>query len=114
MERVDDAALLVGRGRFANDMGGRPSTAHAAVLRSLHAHAEIVSLDATAALSMHEIVTVLIGEDVATWSPSLIVGVKQPMRHYTIAVDRVRYAGEPVAVARHRYAAEDALDRTLG
>ena len=98
MERVEDAALLAGRGRFDNDMGGRPGAAHAAVLRSLHAHAEIVSLDATAAdataaLWMHEIVTVLIGEDVATWSPSLIVGVKQPMRHYTIAVDRVRYAG---------------------
>ena len=35
------------------------------------------------------------------------------MRHYAIAVDRVRYAGEPmaVAVARDRYAAEDALER---
>ena len=113
VERVEDAALLTGRGRFADEVGERPGTAHAAVLRSPHAHAEIVSLDATAALSMPEVVTVLTGEDVAAWSRPFIAGVKQPMRHYALAVDRVRYTGEPVAVvvARDRYGAEDALER---
>ena len=113
MERVEDAALLTGRGRFADDVGERPGTAHAAVLRSPHAHAEIVSLDATAALSMPEVVTVLTGEEVAAWSRPFIAGVEQPMRHYALAVDRVRYTGEPVAVvvARDRYGAEDALER---
>ena len=113
VERVEDAALLAVRGGFADDMGERPGTAHAAVLRSPHAHAEIVSLDATAALSMPEVVTVLTGEDVAAWSSPFIAGVKQPMRHYALAVDRVCCAGEPVAVvvARDRYAAEDPLDR---
>ena len=113
VERVEDAALLTGRGRFADDVGERPGTAHAAVLRSPHAHAEIVSLDATAALSMPEVVTVLTGAEVAAWSPPFIAGVKQPMRHYALAVDRVRYTGEPVAVvvARDRYGAEDALER---
>ena len=99
VERVEDAALLTGHGRFADDMGERPGTAHAAVLRSPYAHAEIVSLDASAALSMPEVVTVLTGEDVAAWSRPFIAGVKQPMRHYALAVDRVRYA------------AEDALER---
>ena len=113
VERVEDAALLTGRGRFADDMGERPGTAHAAVLRSPHAHAELVSLDAAAALSMPEVVAVLTGEDVAAWSRPFIAGVKQPMRHYALAVDRVRYTGEPVAVvvARDRYAAEDALEQ---
>ena len=113
VERVEDAALLTGRGRFADDMGERPGTAHAAVLRSPHAHAEIVSLDAAAALSMPEVVTVLTGAEVAAWSRPFIAGVKQPMRHYALAVDRVRYTGEPVAVvvARDRYGAEDALER---
>ena len=113
VERVEDAALLTGRGRFADDVGERPGTAHAAVLRSPHAHAEIVSLDAAAALSMPEVVTVLTGEEVAAWSRPFIAGVKQPMRHYALAVDRVRYTGEPVAVvvARDRYGAEDALER---
>ena len=111
--RVEDAALLTGRGRFADDVGERPGTAHAAVLRSPHAHAEIVSLDAAAALSMPEVVTVLTGAEVAAWSRPFIAGVKQPMRHYALAVDRVRYTGEPVAVvvARDRYGAEDALER---
>ena len=113
VERVEDAALLTGRGRFADDVGEPPGTAHAGVLRAPHAHAGIVSLDATAALSMPEVVTVLTGEDVAAWSRPFIAGVKQPMRHHALAVDRVRYAGEPVAVvvARDRYAAEDALER---
>jgi 2-furoyl-CoA dehydrogenase large subunit len=41
-----------------------------------------------------------------------VVGVKQPMQHWALATDRVRYAGEPVAVvvAESRYLAEDALD----
>ena len=62
---------------------------------------------------MPEVVTVLTGRDVAKWSRAFLGGVKQPMRHYALAVDRVRYAGEPVAVvvARDRYAAEDALER---
>ena len=113
VERVEDAALLTGRGRFADDVGERPGTAHAAVLRSPHAHAEIVSLDAAAALSMPEVVTVLTGAEVAAWSRPFIAGVKQPMRHYALAVDRVRYTGEPVAVVvvRDRYGAEDALER---
>ena len=113
VERVEDAALLTGRGRFADDMGERPGTAHAAVLRAPCAHADIVAIDASAALEMPEVVAVLTGEDVAAWSRPFISGVKLPMRHYALAVERVRYAGEPVAVvvARDRYVAEDALER---
>ena len=112
VERVEDAALLTGRGRFADDLGERPGTAHAAVLRSPLAHAEILSIDVTAALSMPGVVTILTGEDVAAWSRPFLTTVRQPMRHYALAVDRVRYAGEPVAVvvARDRYVAEDALE----
>ena len=51
------------------------------------------------------------GEDARAWSTPFIVGVRQPMEHWCIATDRVRYAGEPVAivVAEDRYRAEDAL-----
>ena len=45
LERVEDAALLTGRGRFIDDLGVRPGTLHAAILRSPHAHADIVSID---------------------------------------------------------------------
>ena len=111
--RVEDASLLTARGRFADDMGERPGTAHGAVLRSPHVHADIVSVDVSAALAMPEIVAVLTGEDAAAWTRPFIAGVEQPMRHYALAVDRVRYVGEPVSVVigRDRYAAEDALER---
>ena len=113
VERVEDTPLVSGRACFADDRGERPGVAHAAVLRTPHAHAEIVSIDATAAHSMPEVVAVLTGEDVAAWTRPFIAGVKQPTRQYALAVDRVRYVGEPVAVvvARDRYTAEDALDR---
>src|SRR6185437_9571672 len=41
-----------------------------------------------------------------------VVGVKQPLECWALAIDRVRYVGEPVAVvlATDRYLAEDALD----
>ena len=85
VECVEDTALVTGRGRFSDDPGERPGTAHAAVLRSPLAHAAIVSVDAAAALSMPGVVTVLTGEDVAAWSRPFIAGVKQPMRHYASA-----------------------------
>ena len=112
IERHEDAALLTGRGRFADDLGEAPGTLHAAVLRSPHAHADLLSVDATAALAMPGVRAVLTGEDVKRWSQPFVVGVKAAMQHWALAVDRVRYSGEPVAVviAEDRYLAEDALD----
>jgi 2-furoyl-CoA dehydrogenase large subunit len=40
VERVEDAALLTGGGRYIDDLGVKPGTLHAAILRSSHAHAE--------------------------------------------------------------------------
>jgi 2-furoyl-CoA dehydrogenase large subunit len=110
--RVEDDALLSGRGRYGDDIGVRPGTLHAAVLRSPHAHAELLGLDASAALAMPGVRAVLTGEDVQRWSQPFVVGVKQPMEHWALAVDRVRYVGEAVAVviAESRYLAEDGLD----
>ena len=112
MERVEDVSLLTTLSRFADDMWEGPRTTYGAVLRSPHSHAEILSINASAALAMEEVVTVLTGEDSGAWSRPFIAGVRQPMRPRAIAVDRVRYVGEPVAlvVARNRYVAEDALE----
>lgn len=112
LERLEDAALLSGRGRYGDDLGTTRATLAAAVLRSPHAHADLVSVDATKALAMPGVRAVLTGVDVERWSQPFVVGVKQPMKHWALAVDRVRYAGEPVAVvvAEDRYLAEDALD----
>ncbi|MFM2051779.1 MAG: hypothetical protein RL682_2270 [Pseudomonadota bacterium] len=110
--RIEDDALLTGRGRFGDDLGSTPGTLHAAVLRSPHAHAELLSIDASAALKLSGVRAVLTGEDVKRWSQPFVVGVKQAMQHWALAIDRVRYAGEAVAVvvADDRYVAEDALD----
>src|SRR5277367_616160 len=110
--RVEDAALLTGRGRFIDDLGVRPGTLHAAILRSPHAHADIVSIELSAAKRAPGVFTVLDGEDVKALTASLVVGVKAPVECWPIAVGRVRYVGEPVAVvvATDRYLAEDAAD----
>lgn len=112
LERVEDAALLSGRGRYADDLGVKPGTLHAAVLRSPHAHALLKAIDVAQAAAACGVRAVLTGEDVRRWSQPFVVGVKQPMEHWSLAVERVRYVGEPVAVvvAEDRYLAEDALD----
>jgi 2-furoyl-CoA dehydrogenase large subunit len=110
--RVEDAALLTGRGRFIDDLGVRPGTLQAAILRSPHAHADIVSIEMSAANRAPGVVAVLDGEDVKALTASLVVGVKAAVECWPIAVGRVRYVGEPVAivVATDRYLAEDAAD----
>ena len=110
--RVEDEALLRGRGRFADDLGVKPGTLEAAVARSPHAHANLLAVDASAALRMPGVRAVLTGSDIRQWAAPFVVGVKQPMEHWCLAVDRVRYVGEPVAVvvAETRALAEDAAD----
>ncbi|MBU1439912.1 MAG: molybdopterin-dependent oxidoreductase, partial [Gammaproteobacteria bacterium] len=112
MERLEDSALLSGRGAFADDLGVKAGTLHAAVLRSPHAHARLTGIRIDAALALKGVRAVLTGADVQRWAQPFVVGVKQPMQHWALAVDRVRHVGEPVAVvvAEDRYIAEDALD----
>lgn len=112
IERVEDAALLTGCGRYIDDLGVRPGTLHAAILRSPHAHATIRAIDTKPALKAPGVAAVLTGADVAKLSAPLAMGIRAPIQSWPIAVDRVRYVGEPVAVvvAADRYLAEDALE----
>ena len=72
----------------------------------------IEAVQADRARELPGVAAVLTGEDIRALTASLVVGVKAPMECWPIAVERVRYVGEPVAlvVARDRYVAEDALD----
>ena len=112
VERVEDSRLLTGRARFADHYPVRKGTLHAAVLRSPHASAEIVSIDISQAMSLPGVRAVYTGEDIKAISDPFLVIVKQPLNEWALAVDRVRFVGEAVAVvvARDRYIAEDALD----
>ena len=112
VERVEDASLLSGRARFADHYPVRPETLHAAVLRSPYAHADIVSIDTSAALARPGVSAVLTGADIRALSDPFLMVLKLPLDEWALAGDRVRFAGEAVALvlASDRYLAEDALD----
>lgn len=112
VERVEDAALLTGRGRYIDDLGTRPGTLQAAILRSPHAHAEIAGIDIAAAAALPGVVAIVTGADLARHTKPMVAGLKISVENWPMAVERVRYVGEPlaIAVADTRYLAEDALD----
>ena len=112
IERVEDAALLTGRGRYIDDIAEPTGCLHAAVLRSPHPHAVIRAIEANAARAAKGVAAVVTGIDVTRLGAPLLAGVKANIQCWPIAVGKVRYVGEPVAVvvAADRYLAEDALE----
>jgi len=113
VERVEDNRLLTGRARFADHYPVPPGTLYAAVLRSPHASADIVSIDSSMAEAIPGVRAVYTGAEIQAISDPFLVIVKQPLNEWGLAVKRVRFVGEAVAViiARDRYLAEDALDK---
>jgi 2-furoyl-CoA dehydrogenase large subunit len=112
VRRKEDAALLSGKGRYADDVAAPAGTLVAHVLRSSHAHAIIRRIDPARALAAEGVHAVITGEDIRRLSDSFLVAVKEPIPQWSLAVERVRYVGEPVAlvVAADRYLAEDAAE----
>jgi carbon-monoxide dehydrogenase large subunit len=121
VSRVEDAALLTGRGQFTDDMAPA-GTKVLAFLRSPYAHARILSIDTTAARAMPGVAAVI------TSAELLAAGVKalphaaafkradgsaavSPPR-FPLALEVIRFAGEAVAavVADTREQARDALE----
>jgi aerobic carbon-monoxide dehydrogenase large subunit len=107
--RVEDARLLTGQGRFTDDLS-RPGMLYGVTLRSPHAHAEIKSIDMSAAFDVPGVVAVYTHKDVASYGPipclvPLSGDVKTP--RVLLADDRVRFVGDGVAfvVAETREAA---------
>jgi carbon-monoxide dehydrogenase large subunit len=116
VKRVEDGRLLVGQGRFVDDLH-LPRMVHAAFVRSPHAHARILGVNAHRAAAAPGIVAVLAAEEAARlcrpWRGILTdyTGMKTALQ-YPLALGRVRYVGEPVVAiaAADRYLAEDACD----
>lgn len=116
VQRLEDPRLLRGKGVYVDDID-LPSMLHAAILRSPHAHAKIVSINANAALALPGVHLVLTAADLgAVLEPSPLLvphaALTQPRTQLPLALEEVRYVGEAVAlvVAESRYLAEDALD----
>ena len=117
LKRFEDPTLLRGGGSFVDDMK-LPEMLHAVIVRSPHAYARIVSVDASAARSMPGVVAVLTGpevdgqiKDVPTRYMKELEGVKVP-EHPALASKKVCYVGQAVAVvvAETLYQAKDALE----
>jgi aerobic carbon-monoxide dehydrogenase large subunit len=116
MRRKEDPRFLTGRGQYTDDVRVH-GTLHASFVRSPHAHARIQSLDVAAARTHPGVVGVYTGKDLAEGGVSgipvgwLLPGLK-PSNHHAIAVEKVHYVGEPVAVivAESAYAARDAAE----
>lgn len=114
--RFEDTRLLTGRGCYVDDI--QPSGClHAAILRTPHVHAKIVSIDTSAARAHDGVELVLTSEDLGDLAgplPQLVPhpSLNNPKTPTPLAVGKVRYEGEPVAVvvAKDRYIAEDAAE----
>ena len=111
--RVEDPSLLIGDGRFADDLAEPAGCLHAAFVRSPHAHALLTAVDTADAAAIPGVHAVVTGADVARLTDPFLCGVRVAARQYALAIDRVRHVGEAVAivVAENRYLAEDAADR---
>ncbi|MGE0296163.1 xanthine dehydrogenase family protein molybdopterin-binding subunit [Pseudonocardia sp.] len=112
IRRIEDPKFLRGRGGYIGDMTV-PGMLHAAVLRSPHAHAVIAAIDTVEALAAPGVHAVITGAQAADLVDPLPDFGPDPAKHTwrCLAVDKVRYVGEGVAVvvADSRYLAEDAL-----
>ena len=113
LPRREDARMLRGAGRFVDDIAS-PHAYHLAFVRSAVASGRITQVSVDEALAMSGVVAVLTSADLdhphltAVLERDEFVATAMPL----LAHDRVRYAGEPVAVvvAESRYVAEDAAE----
>src|SRR5262249_49688704 len=114
--RLEDRPLLIGKGRFIDDIKA-PNMLQAAFVRSPHPHAAIRAIDAAKALALPGVDAVLTLNDLA---PAL--SIRRMVRHsnsgtpldrfwpFALADGEASFVGEPVALvlAKDRYVAEDA------
>ncbi|WP_298886234.1 xanthine dehydrogenase family protein molybdopterin-binding subunit [uncultured Serinicoccus sp.] len=114
--RKEDQRLITGRTKWT-DNHVLPGMLHLAMVRSPLAHARITGIDTTAARQAPGVIAVLTGEDVKDLQGSLpcawpITEDQKAPPHPAIAVDRVAFSGEVVAVvaARSSAAARDAAE----
>jgi aerobic carbon-monoxide dehydrogenase large subunit len=118
IKRSEDPRILTGAGRFVDDVK-LPGMLHAAFVRSPLAHAQVLSVDVSAAQALPGVVAVLTGAELEAMTvpgPDVLMallGWAGPTPEFSLlATDKVRLVGDPVAVvvAENRYVAEDGCE----
>jgi len=112
LKRREDSRLLLGAATYTDDLR-LPSMLFAAILRSPHAHARLEAIDTSAARALAGVAAVVIGDDLKSLgSVPCAIPLERTPHHPVLAIERVRYVGEPVAavVANSPEVANDALD----
>jgi aerobic carbon-monoxide dehydrogenase large subunit len=118
IKRSEDPRILTGAGRYVDDIK-LPGMLHAAFVRSPLAHARVLSADVSAARELPGVVAAYTGADLEAMTVPgpdalmALMGWQGPTPQFTLlATDKVRFAGDPVAVviAESRYLAEDGCE----
>ena len=117
LPRKEDLRLITGQGRYVADIV-LPGMLHAVFVRSDYAHARLLKVDVSAALEAPGVVAVITGEEMKTQCRSMRQPVLLPNlpakypTYYGLAVDKVKFHGDPVAmiIARDKYQAVDAAE----
>lgn len=117
LPRKEDLRLVTGQGRYVADIV-LPGMLHAVFVRSDYAHASLVNVDVSAAREAPGVVAVITGEEMKAHCRSLRQPVLLPNlpakypTYYGLAVDKVKFHGDPIAmiVARDKYQAVDAAE----
>src|SRR3954465_10466276 len=119
VRRREDARLIIGKGRYLDDIGH--NALEAAFVRSPHAHARITGIDVDACFDPGGLVAIYTYEalhgPMAEPLPVLIPHpqLTAPRTGYPLANGQVKHVGEPIVmvVAPDRYVAEDAAERIV-
>ena len=115
IKRVEDPALLRGKGRYLDDIH-LPNMLYAAFVRSPFAHAKVTNINAMAALAANGVVTIYTLDDLRDFLTDTVMPVEQPSNALKLSASpsvladgEVRYVGEPIAmvIAETPYSAED-------
>ncbi len=119
IKRFEDVRLVRGEGRFHDDVN-LSGQAHAVIVRSIHAHARMLAIDAARARRAPGVLAVFTGSDVAhLGTMKMLLKRKRPdgspmfaPPHRGLTRERARYVGDPVAmvVAETLAQAEDAAE----
>jgi len=124
VRRVEDESLLAGTGRFTDDVT-LPTQTYLAFVRSPYPHARLASVDTASAAAMPGVLRILTGAELHGAGVKPIPGAAgfkradgtdcaSPPRH-VLAIDRVRFVGEPVAavIAETAREARDAAEAVM-